>query len=93
MAEIDTFDEMTEAIEGYIRFGVKPLASKAISRKLITRQEQRRINGITDEFDQATHFMELFAQKITNDATVMNQFVEMLREVSTYDKLVKEIGK
>lgn len=93
MAEIDTFNEMTDTIQRCIAFGVKELATKGISRRLITRQEQRKINIIAIEYDQATFFMEVFAQKIEQDATVMGQFVEMLKEVPTYDKLVKEIGE
>lgn len=93
MAEIDTFDEMTGTIEGSITFGVKELTSKAISKKLITRKEQRKINSITPEHDQASFFVEVFAQKIEDDATVMERFIDMLREVPIYDKLVKKLGR
>lgn len=92
--EADSFDRFYERLLTSIQHSVQTLADETMSSFLLTAQElQQCLKGSLSDYEKADTLLHMVGTKIDVDATVLGQFIDILKNHATLDHLVEEIGK
>ena len=91
-SNLDIFTGMLPTLKNVIVGSVDHLCDEAVAKKLMTREERAEILKGDNDYKKASRFLEHFSLRIEVDPSGLQKLKEMLKELGTWDDVLKQMG-
>ena len=91
-SNLDIFTGMLPTLKNVIVVSVDHLCDEAVAKKLMTLAERAEILKGDNNYKKASRFLEHFSLRIEVDHSDLQKLKEMLKELATWDAVLKQMG-